>query len=291
MLAVGCLVTSGPPESPWRDTDPSHQTASRAFRPRPHHPAHLARVLPSLSHAGTHHVVGQVLVGTSALVVSHHRHHHFLEDVRQLTCSQTHSEVRHQRPGPPALTISRLPPPGDPAAGAAVEGAARRGQAHWGDVVSEGHRSLQLEQAEVVVQGQEVVLGVARGPLDPPRFLPRVRCRLAVAAQNDGDVPVVTGPGQRQRRSALPGPGGWVRPPTEAALPHAVGGGEHPAVGDQGASATEPPKLVQTDLPRPVPWRRGLASHHPGVAYGNAAFWKTREPTGSAGNRNNRSHQ
>lgn len=55
------------------------------------------------------------------------------------------------------LTVAVLSPSGDPDAGSVMEGAVRRGQADRIDAICEVDRSRQLEEADVVVCGQEVV--------------------------------------------------------------------------------------------------------------------------------------
>lgn len=68
------------------------------------------------------------------------------------------------------LTVAVSSPSSDPTAGSVMESAVRRGQADWIYIICEVDRSRQLEEADVVVYGQEVVPRVAHGSFNGPRL-------------------------------------------------------------------------------------------------------------------------
>lgn len=97
------------------------------------------------------------------------------------------------------LTVAVRSPPGDPAAGSVMEGAVGRGQADWVYIVCEVDGGRQLEEADVVVYGQEVVQRVAHGSSNGARLFLWVGARLAVAAQMNRYPPVFSGHRQRDQ--------------------------------------------------------------------------------------------
>lgn len=68
------------------------------------------------------------------------------------------------------LTVAVQPPSGDPAAGSVMESAVRRSQADRIYVICEVDRGRELQEADVVVDGQQVVQGVAHDPFNGPRL-------------------------------------------------------------------------------------------------------------------------
>lgn len=78
-----------------------------------------------------------------------------------------------------------VPPAGDPGVGAAEEGAGRGCQAHGSDVVVEGDRRGELQEADVVVVvvGVGSVVRVNYDLCNRPRHLVRVGAFLILATQ------------------------------------------------------------------------------------------------------------
>lgn len=180
MVALVCLTTRGPPESPCTE---EHDTCHHLNWPLlPQHSGcpkytDLARILPSLFDPGTDHVLRQVCMGTLTLIVSHHLHHHFLKDVVHLVCLETYSDITDgtvsqtdRQTDVFALTVAIQSPSRDPAVGSVMESAVPRRQADWRDFICEVDRSRQLEEADVVVYCQEVVPGVDLGPCNGARL-------------------------------------------------------------------------------------------------------------------------
>lgn len=66
---------------------------------------------------------------------------------------------------------SDIPPAGDPGVGAVVEGAVWGSQADGQDVAGEVHRRGELQQADVVVKGSGVVVGMSSDLLHRSRHL------------------------------------------------------------------------------------------------------------------------
>ena len=90
-------------------------------------------------------------------------------------------------PSEPTLRCD-VPPAGDPGVGAAEEGAVRGCQAHGSDVVGEGDRRGELQEADVVVDRPRVVVRVIDDPCNRPQHLVRVDAFLILATQIHNQV-------------------------------------------------------------------------------------------------------
>lgn len=186
-------------------------------------------------------------------------------------------------------------PSGDPGVCAGSVRAAVGGQADGSDVVGEGDRWGELQQAYVVVLSVAVVVGVVDDLEHTSRHLVWIFELLVAASEVDCDAQRAGSRGKihfqlksssisrllfgfnltigrwsscvHDKQAEVKS---WRRPNSRL---ETVGGRQDPLVGDQGASAWVASKLVQTGLPGPGARGSVLTTHNPGVEGCDPANW------------------
>lgn len=247
----------------------SHLYPDLRFNPVPEHReprvhagfVPLRAALAPAHHAGLKHppirlragqgASGVALAGVHATAEVAHANHAWGDLLRQqvlasrlvddpdLALLQDHSSL---------ACLLRVAPASDPDGLAGGEGVVGRGQADGPDGGAVLHRPVQLQQRNVVVEGEVVEKRVLDDPLQPTLLHPRgVALALVMQAQEGR-------------------PHAVLRVPESSVVDKAVCGGYHPAGGDErGPAQVALAQGVEAHLPGPLALVRILTSDDPGL--------------------------